>query len=85
MISRCAFLSIGLMAVCLMVASVFAAEAEDGAGGAAKNEARLLVGKHVRYLSLLYLLKLHQKYLSCLQVTKKGSFDKTRFKLLIQL
>ena len=47
MISRCAFLSIGLMAVCLMVASVFAAEAEDGAGGAAKNEARLLVGKHV--------------------------------------
>ena len=60
MISRCAFLSIGLMAVCLMVASVFAAEAEDGAGGAAKNEARLLVGKHVRYSSLLYLLKLHQ-------------------------
>ena len=59
MISRCAFLSIGLMAVCLMVASVFAAEAEDGAGGAAKNEARLLVGKHVRYLSLLYLLKLY--------------------------
>ena len=59
MISRCASLSIGLMAVCLMVASVFAAEAEDGAGGAAKNEARLLVGKHVRFLSLLYLLKLY--------------------------
>ena len=52
MISRCAFLSIGLMAVGLMVASVFAAEAEDGAGGA-KKEARLLVGKHVRFLSLL--------------------------------
>ena len=60
MISRCAFLSIGLMAVCLMVASVFAAEAEDGAGGAAKNEARLLVGKHVRYLSLLQLHKYSQ-------------------------
>ena len=60
MISRCAFLSIGLMAVCLMVASVFAAEAEDGAGGAAKNEARLLVGKHVRYLSLHYLHKYSQ-------------------------
>ena len=53
MISRCAFLSIGLMAVGLMVASVFAAEAEDGAGGGAKKEARLLVGKHVRFLSLL--------------------------------
>lgn len=64
MISRCAFLSIGLMAVCLMVASVFAAEAEDGAGGAAKNEARLLVGKHVRYLSLLYSLKLLFAYLA---------------------
>ena len=60
MISRCAFLSIGLMAVCLMVASVFAAEAEDGAGGAAKNEARLLVGKHVRYFSIYLLLsKVH--------------------------
>ena len=43
MISRC-----GLVFLGLMVASTFAADAEEGAGGAAKNEARLLVGKHVR-------------------------------------
>ena len=39
----------GLIFLGLLVASTFAAEAEDGAGGAAKNEARLLVGKHVRF------------------------------------
>ena len=44
MISRSALLFFSLM-----VASAFAGEAEDTAGGAAKNEARLLVGKHVRY------------------------------------
>ena len=44
MISRSALLFFSLM-----VASAFAGEAEDTAGGAAKNEARLLVGKHVRH------------------------------------
>ena len=53
MISRSALLFISLM-----VASAFAGEAEDTAGGAAKNEARLLVGKHVRYDFLSQLLKL---------------------------
>ena len=70
MISRCAFLSIGLMAVCLIVASVFAAEAEDGAGGAAKNEARLLVGKHVRFLSLIYILSQILKFIYSEKATK---------------
>merc|ERR1712025_331634 len=43
MISRC-----GLVFLGLMVASTFAADAEEGAGGAAKNEARLLVGKRIQ-------------------------------------
>ena len=68
------------MAVGLMVASVFAAEAEDGTGGAAKNEARLLVGKHVRFL-IRFLSLLEDLLIQILNYTSISCLQEWTYKL----